>query len=178
MSGKTNDFAGAVSRYPAADVNPLSTEDITESMIATVMSKELGEITSKKNDCPLNGKCNRQNVVYEATTQNPDPHFKIGVTENFKTRWYHHKQTFKNPVLKNSTALSSLTWGRNLGEEPNIKWEIIDKALPYKPGQRDCQLCLTEKIHIIKNYKKNNCLNHRNEIVQICRLDAKPHIIG
>ena len=115
MSGKTNDFADAMSRYPAADVNPLSTEDVTESMIATVMSKELGEITSKKNDCPLYDKCNTQNVVYKATTQNPDPHFKLGVTENFKTRWYHHKQTFKNPVLKNSTALSSLTWGRNLG---------------------------------------------------------------
>ena len=46
MPGKTNDFADAMSRYPAAEVNPLSTEDVTESMIATAMSKELGEITS------------------------------------------------------------------------------------------------------------------------------------
>ena len=134
--------------------------------------KECNCQAAKKKDCPLNGKCNRTNVVYKATTENADPHFYIGVTEKFKPRWYHHKQTFKNPDLKNSTALSTFTWDRNLGEEPKIHWEIIDTAQPYKPGQRECQLCLTEKLHILKNHKKRNCLNRRNEMVQLCRHKA------
>ena len=127
---------------------------------------------SKKQDCPLDGKCNRQNVIYKATTQNQDPHFYIGATENFKNRWYNHKQSFRKQELKRSTALSNFTWEKKLGEEPAIKWEIIDSAQPYVPGQKDCQLCQTEKIHILRNHKKKNCLNHRSEMVQICRHKA------
>ena len=46
MPGKTNAFADAMSRYPAVEINALSTGDISESMIATAMSNELREITS------------------------------------------------------------------------------------------------------------------------------------
>ena len=35
------------------------------------------ELVSKH--CRLNRKCNRRNVIYKATTQNPDPHFYIDV---------------------------------------------------------------------------------------------------
>ena len=127
--------------------------------------KECNCQASKKNDCPLNGKCNRKNVVYKATTENADPHFYIGVTENFKPRWYQHKQTFKNPDMRNSTALSTFIWDSNMGEEPSINWEMIDTAPPYKPGQSECQLCLTEKLHILKHDKRRYFLNRRNELV-------------
>ena len=150
---------------------------LKEKRKTTTTEKECNCQASRKKDCPLNGKCNRRNVVYKATTQNADPHFYIGVTENFKPRWYHHKQTFKNPELKNSTALSIFTWDRNLGEEPKIQWEIIDSAQPYVPGQRECQLCLTEKLQILQHHKQRNCLNKRNEMVQICRHKAS-HRLG
>ena len=150
---------------------------LKEKKKTTTTEKECNCQASRKKDCPLNGKCNRRNVVYKATTQNADPHFYIGVTENFKPRWYHHKQTFKNPELKNSTALSIFTWDRNLGEEPKIQWEIIDSAQPYVPGQRECQLCLTEKLQILQHHKQRNCLNKRNEMVQICRHKAS-HRLG
>ena len=67
---------------------------------------------------------------------------------------------------------STFTWDRNLGEEPGISWEIIDVAQPYEPGQKECQLCLTEKLQILQHYKQRNCLNRRNEMVQICRHKA------
>ena len=69
-------------------------------------------------------------------------------------------------------ALSIFTWDRNLGEEPNISWEIIDNAQPYQLGQRECQLCLTEKLQILQHYKQKNCLNRCNKMVQICRHQA------
>ena len=50
---------------------------------------------SRKDSCPLNGNCNQKNVIYKVTTPDPDPHFYIGVTENFKARWNQHKQSFK-----------------------------------------------------------------------------------
>ena len=33
----------------------------------------------------------------------------------------------------------------------NYKWEILDKCSIYQPGQKKCDLCLTEKIMIIKD---------------------------
>ena len=46
MPGKTNDFADAMSRYPASEIAMLSTEDLTESMIATSMINEVKNVTA------------------------------------------------------------------------------------------------------------------------------------
>ena len=132
---------------------------------------------SKRENCPLRGKCNQKNVVYKATTPAPDPHFYIGVTEDFKPRWQVHKQTFKNSELKKATALSAFVWEKGLEPEPSIEWEIFDRAPTYQPGQKACQLCLTEKLHILEQCKKKNCLNQRCEVVQICRHKAS-HRLG
>ena len=92
--------------------------------------------------------------------------------EHFKPRWHTHKQSFKNEELKKATCLSTYVWEKGLGTEPDMKWEIFDRAPPYQPGQKVCQLCLTEKLHIIEQCKKKNCLNQRSEICQICRHKA------
>ena len=127
---------------------------------------------SKRESCPLRGKCNQKNVIYKATTPEPDSHFYVGVTEDFKHRWQVHKQSFKNEELKKATTLSSFVWEKGLGLEPNIQWQIIDRAPTYQPGQKACQLCLTEKLHILEQAKKKNCLNQRSEICLICRHKA------
>ena len=134
--------------------------------------KECNCQTSKREKCPLRGKCQQRNVIYKATTPDPDPHFYIGVTEHFKPRWHTHKQSFKNEELKKATCLSTYVWEKGLGTEPDIKWEIFDRAPPYQPGQKVCQLCLTEKLHIIEQCKKKNCLNQRSEVCQVCRHKA------
>ena len=138
----------------------------------TAKDKKCNCQTSKRDKCPLKGHCNQTNVVYKATTPAPDPHFYIGVTENFKIRWGTHKQSFKKADLKNSTGLSTFVWERKLGQEPNINWEIIDRAPTYQPGLSTCQLCLTEKLHILQESSKKNCLNKRSEICQLCRHKA------
>ena len=134
----------------------------------TAEQKKCNCRASKRESCPLNGQCNRSNVIYKATTPGPDPHFYIGVTENFKARWHQHKQSFKKEELMNVTALSTYVWDNDLGREPDIKWEIIDQAPTYTPGQKSCQLCLTEKLHILQLSKHSNCLNIY-EIAQTCQ---------
>ena len=121
----------------------------------------------KKSDCPLENKCNRQNVIYKATTQ--DEKTYIGVAKNFKKRYYSHKDSFRHEDKKNATALSEHIWKQNLGNDPKIKWEIIATAQPYKTGQKACQLCLTEKLKILEHTNSKDSLNKRSEIAQKCR---------
>ena len=126
-------------------------------------------LPTRKMNCPLNGNCCQQNVVYKATTQGPNQEYYIGVTENFKARWHQHNRSFRNEELKNATSLSSFVWDSNLGAQPNIDWEILATAPSYRPGQKACQLCLTEKLFILRCSKDKRCLNKRAELAQTCR---------
>ena len=131
--------------------------------------KECNCQATRKDSCPLQGNCVRHNVVYKATVQGPNPKFYIGVTENFKARWHQHRQSFKNRDMQHATALSTFIWEEGLGREPDLRWEIIDQAPTYMPGHRTCQLCLTEKLQILRHGRDKNCLNKRSELAQTCR---------
>ena len=117
--------------------------------------------------------CNRFNVIYQATTREEHPKKYIGSTKTFKSRYSTHKASFKNDS-KNQTALSRYLWETDQqGENPNLKWEILMEAVPYTPGSRGCNLCLTEKLLILKNSQNPSYLNKRSELAQSCRHRAE-----
>ena len=122
---------------------------------------------SKREKYPLRCHCKRKNVVYEVTTSGPNLNIYVGVTESVKARWQINKQSFKNPEYKDATAFSSFILKKKMKDEPNIKMEIIDGAPSYCAGQRSCQLCLTEKLQILKHRRMKICLNLRNELAQM-----------
>ena len=125
---------------------------------------------SKKDFCPLNGKCfPRTDVVYEATTNETPARKYIGSTKNFKARYGGHKQNFKNWDQRKATALSKHVWEEGLGIEPNLKWKILTSAPHYKAGGRSCNLCLTEKHLIMRNSRDPAYLNRRAELSGKCR---------
>ena len=125
---------------------------------------------SKKDKCPLKGQCLQKNVIYQATVKSDQEEKKyIGCASEFKTRYYSHTSSFRNEGLKNATALASYVWEKQLGPNPDIKWEILDKAPAYSLGSRNCDLCLTEKLHIARNIKSPQHLNKRGELAQRCR---------
>ena len=128
---------------------------------------------NRKDKCPLDGNCIQENVIYQATTTERHPKKYIGSTEKFKKRYQAHTFSFRHETNKNATTLSQHIWNKNLGQEPDIKWEIIDKAMPYKKGARFCGLCTAEKIQIMKNIQNPQYLNRRTEITQKCRHKAK-----
>ena len=95
----------------------------------------------------------------------------IGLTErSFKDRLYKHRNSLRHRAKANATELSKYVWDlrdRNI-EEINIEWSILDKAPTYRNGSKTCNLCLSEKFHIIF-HNKRNLLNKRSEILSTCR---------
>ena len=125
----------------------------------------------RRNECPLEGKCIVNSVVYKATVKtnyHPDMHY-IGLTEgSFKRRFSNHKKSFKNENYKHETALSTYIWKLKSKGITNydVSWSILHHAYPYKCGTRRCDLCTTEKVAIALD--QNSLLNKRSEIISTC----------
>ena len=98
----------------------------------------------------------------------------IGLTEGtFKQRYTQHKSTFTHRKLSNSTELSKYIWQlKDSNTSFTTKWSIIARARPYHNSSKRCDLCLAEKLHIIKR-SNNNLLNRRSELVSKCRHENK-----
>ena len=127
--------------------------------------------THRKDKCPLKGSCVQEDAIYHATVRNGEEEERkyVGSTVNFKRRFYGHTASFKKESKKHSTALSTHVWEKELGPEPDIEWSILAHAPAYSKGQRTCDLCLTEKLHIANNYNDRQYLNRRGEMAQKCR---------
>ena len=124
----------------------------------------------RKNECPLEGKCQIKSVVYKAEVKTTagNTFTYIGLTKNkFKERYYGHTNSFRNEKYINETELSKLIWDlkhKNIGY--SIDWKVITRSRSYKPGSKFCNLCLTEKLHILKN---PDSINKRSELLNKCR---------
>ena len=94
----------------------------------------------------------------------------IGSTKNkFKDRWYKHKESFETEDPKKSTTLSTYIWKlKHRGLKPEIEWSIIFKAYAFSSGSKQCNLCLKEKLCILKE-DPQILLNKRDEILEKCR---------
>ena len=122
----------------------------------------------EKSSCPVKNTCLRKNVVYKATVQHGENvQSYIGMTETtFKTRFTQHKSSFRNNKHRKQTELASLIWALNdKNVEFKVKWDIIDQAQPYKPGKITCNLCLSEKYHILTG---ENLINRKSELLNKC----------
>ena len=122
----------------------------------------------KKEECRLENKCLSKAIVYKATLQETG-HFYVGITEmEFKKRLAKHTYSFRNESDKNSTSLSHFVWSQNQAPRPNIKWEILKQSRARKPGDKECILCLEEKLEILKQNKNPLSLNKRTELSNRC----------
>ena len=77
--------------------------------------------------------------------------------------------SFRNENKKKSTESSKYFWElKDNNIQHNLKWCIASKARPYVCGSRKCDLCLTEKLTIIKA-DPESLLNTRDELVSKCK---------
>ena len=97
----------------------------------------------------------------------------VGCAQDFKRRFYGHMESFRNEASKTKTTLSTHIWEQKLNPEPKIKWSILANATSYQKGNRYCDLCLTEKFHILKILHNPSYLNKRSELAQRCRHRSK-----
>ncbi len=131
----------------------------------------------KKEECPLSGKCQTNNVIYNAEVvvenQNQNKLY-IGLTEHaFKQRYANHLQTFKHEKYENSTELSKYIWSlKRKMQNFQIKWSVQHRSQSYSPSNKRCNLCLTEKLSIL-SAEKNRLLNKRSELISKCRHENK-----
>ena len=121
---------------------------------------------------PLHGACLTKCIVYKAIVHTDDPQQEkiyIGSTGEFKKRYRNHKMSFKNIKYSNSTTLSHHIWElKSAKTNYEIKWSIIKRTNAYGNGSKQCNLCLAEKLYILK-VDKQNLLNRRSELLAECR---------
>ena len=129
--------------------------------------------------CPLQGSCNTQSVIYKATVTTPRLDTKktyIGLTEGpWKQRYSQHKSSFNNRKYEQNTTLSKFFWNekRQTGTEPTVSWSISKPIPAYNNISKRCLLCLTEKLSIITFKDQTQLLNKRSELLSKCRHENK-----
>ena len=129
-----------------------------------------------KKLCPLQGKCREKSVIYKAIISSPtheEKHYYGSCETEFKLRYNNHNQSFKNYSKRNATELSKHFWKiKNDGQQPVIKWNILERANSYQCGGKKCNLCLAEKLTILKSDTPWT-LNKRTELMAKCRHKTK-----
>ena len=106
-----------------------------------------------KDSSPLAGKCLAKSIAYKAEVTTTDKcKLYYGTSDGeFKTRFNNHTSSFRHKRCSTDTELSKCIW--KLIKEKiqyKIKWNIAAYPLPYKCGSRRCDLCLTEKLEIMR----------------------------
>ena len=126
-----------------------------------------------KDKCPLNGKCLKTCIIYKANVKKSNK-FYLGSTEtSFKSRYANHIHSFRHETGSNATALSQHIWEIKDTPNPTLEWEVVKTVQPCRPGLNVCDLCLEEKLNILKHSRDPNCLNKRSELNTKCRHKTK-----
>ena len=127
----------------------------------------------QKFNCTLAEKCLSECLVYHAQVDRSDinqtKNYYRTCEKNFREHYNIHTASFRNTNKENSTELSKYIWElKNSSINYDLKWSIACKAHPYTGGTRKCDLCLTEKLTIMKA-DPESLLNTRDEFVSKCR---------
>ena len=150
-------------------INSSNIKKLNPSQLIDPLSECKCESDKNIVQCPVNGKCTSDNVVYSAEVKTKyTTKTYIGMSGRpFIDRWKEHRGNIRH---KNQagTKLSKYVWkqkefGENIKIE-DISWKIETKAVPYSAGRKFCDTCLSEKTHIALA-QPNNILNSKTEIV-------------
>ena len=125
-----------------------------------------------QKSCPVDAQCLTSAVVYKATVTASDGDVRTytGSTDRkFKERLYENRTDANNRSHRHNTKLAGYVWekkdaGRSID---NVRWQLLKKCHKYEPGGRMCDVCLSEKLSIMKN-REHNSLNQRSELMHRC----------
>ncbi len=85
----------------------------------------------------------------------------LGMTSlNWKCRYYNPLQSFRNPTLRNRIEL---------GLTPVINWNIIKRSSSTNSLHGKCNLCLEEKICILKYLNGNLLIYYQSKMISAFR---------
>ena len=126
---------------------------------------------SKKEKCPVDGKCQKSEIIYRATItqENGETNTYTGLSGNtFKKRYDGHNFTFNHPEAKQTTLSTKYHELTNENVKFNLKWDIIEQARTFNPVTGICALCTREKF-LIAFAPEGATLNKRSELYASCR---------
>ena len=130
-----------------------------------------------KGKCPMNGKCQTMDAVYDCRVTSPEPRkIYFGLTEGkWKQRYYNHKNSFNHKQYSHVATLSSFVWHlkETLDVNPNLKWSVVRCATSYSNISKKCRLYLYEKLVIITYPRQQELLDKRSELFCKCRHENK-----
>ena len=69
----------------------------------------------------------------------------------FINRFTQHKHSYKTKSKRNATTISTYAWDKEINTRTEKNGISLKKLSVYQPGNFYCDLCLCEKIKIIKN---------------------------
>ena len=127
----------------------------------------------QKSNCPLTEKCLSECLVYHAQVNRSDINrtksYYDTCEKSFKECYNNNTASFRNQTKEKSTELSKYIWElKNTSINYDLKWSMACKAHLYTGGTRKCDLCLTEKLTIMKA-DLESLLNAHGEFVSRCR---------
>ena len=131
-----------------------------------------------KDQCPMDGQCRATSSVYHANISDiADTNYSfyyVGISQpEVKNRISTHNTSMKYREHEHDTELSKKFWEmKDQGRTPIIKWKILQLTRPYQNGRLNCDLCLSEKLHIIKLKDSEKLLNKKTELISKCRHKA------
>ena len=108
----------------------------------------------KKDECPLNGQCLAQDIVYKcitSTSMHPDITC-LGTAEgDFNKRYNNHTNSFRHKRYSKDTTLSKyiLEIKKEYNEMRTLKWSIVKSVPSYSNISKKCLLYLHEKLEIV-----------------------------
>jgi len=123
-------------------------------------------------ECPLNGECQLDSLVYQATVtddQNSSETY-VGICKpTFYERHQNHLTSFRHKSHQKKTELSKHIWKlKRNNQDYSIKWRLLNQSKLFCPVSGVCQLCTDEKYYIIYNPELAT-LNKREELGNKCR---------
>ena len=131
-----------------------------------------------KANCPLKGKCQTKNLVYQADVLSDNNNKKMtyyGQTKRtFKARYTEHKTSFNNSKVGHlKSELAAYVWKlKKENTDYEIQWSIKKTGFAYRNGVKNCDLCAWEKLSIALGDPEST-LNSRTEILAKCRMKRK-----
>ena len=150
---------------------------ITTTSNATMNNKSCN--CNEKNNCPLKGNCLAVIRCMEEQLHQRFQDTRRKFTREFVNPFSNldiynsHKTSFNLRRYEKKSEIANEVWRiKDQGDNPNVSWRIIKHHPGYNPISKRCGLCLSEKLHILE-YKGDNLLNNRNEIISKCRHQNK-----
>ena len=127
----------------------------------------------QEEECPLDGKCRAENIVYKfVASADGYPHkVYLDTAGYFKQCFYNHRMSFNNEGHLTDSTLSKYVW--EIKEKFKImlalKWSIIKYIPAFSSISKKSHLCLQETFEILNYPNTNELFNKRSELISKCR---------